>query len=184
MAEVGEERKNSSRQIQGSLVEGQVVVSRQEEIDFLSGSGYGVKKEGAVLLLQAYEALYLAAEKRLRVVANDEELNFQNLLKVLQKHEADVWAEFLLFRDLRERGYVVREGAAGEVSFRVYERGTYPKKAAKYIVFLLREGSPATVDRLWNAMRLAQGMKKKLIVAVMDRRGEVVYYSLDQFSPA
>jgi tRNA-intron endonuclease len=183
MAEVGEERKNGSRQIQGSLVEGQVVVSRQEEIDFLSGSGYGVK-EGAILLLQAYEALYLATEKRLRVVAKDAELNFQDLLKVLQKREANVWAEFLLFRDLRERGYVVREGPAGEVSFRVYERGSYPKKAAKYIVFLLREGCPATVDRLWNAMRLAQGMKKKLIVAVMDRRGEVVYYSLDQFSPA
>ena len=178
------ERGSTGRQVQGSLVEGHVVVPKREETDLLSGSGYGVRKDGDVLLLQAYEALYLVSEKRLRVMMEGAELSFQDLLKKFQKEDASVWSAFLLFRDLRQRGYVVREGPAGEVGFRVYERGTYLKKAARYIVFLLREGSPVTVDRLWDVMRLAQGMKKKLIVAVMDRRGEVVYYSLDQFSPA
>ncbi len=184
MAQVDEERGGVARQVQGSLVGGQVVVPKREEADSLSGGGYGIRKDGDALLLRAYEALYLVSEKRLRVIGEGVELGFQDLLNMFQKEEVSVWSAFLLFRDLRERGYVVREGPAGEVGFRVYERGTYPKKAARYIVFLLREGSPVTVDRLWSVMRLAQGIKKKLIVAVMDRRGEVVYYSLDQFSPA
>ena len=179
-----EERGSITRQVQGGLVGGKVAVSRREEVDFLSGSGYGVRKDSDVLLFQAHEALYLVSEKRLRVMEEGIELSLQDLLKMFQKEDASVWPAFLLFRDLRERGYVVREGLAGEMGFRVYERGTYPKKAARYIVFLLREGTPVTVDRLWSVTRLAQGMKKKLIVAVMDRRGEVVYYSLDQFMPA
>ncbi len=178
-----ENEENGGRQIRGSLVEGHVVISRREDVDSLSEGGYGIKKGDSTLQLNGCEALYLAAEKRLRVADDGEELSFQNLLRVSQQSDAAAWSEFLLYRDLRERGYVVRKGPVSEVGFRVYERGAYPKKAAKYIVLLLRDGSPTTVDHLWNAMKLAQGMKKKLILAVMDRRGEIVYYSLDQFNP-
>ncbi len=184
MSQADEERGGFAHRSQGNLVDGQIVVLEREEADSLSAGGYGVRKDGDSLLLRAYEALYLVSEKRMKVLSGGIELSFQDLLKLFQKEEVSVWWAFLLFRDLRERGYVVREGPAGEAGFRVYERGTYPKKAARYIVFLMREGSPVTVDRLWSEMRLVQGMKKKLIVAVMDRRGEVVYYSLDQFNPS
>jgi tRNA-intron endonuclease len=122
MTQVDEERRDVARQVQGSLVGGQVAVLKKEEADSLSGNGYGVRKDGNALLLQTYEALYLVSEKRLRVIGEGVELSFQNLLTIFQK-EVSVWPAFLLFRDLRERGYVVREGPAGEVGFRVYERG-------------------------------------------------------------
>ncbi|MEM2920785.1 MAG: tRNA-intron lyase [Candidatus Bathyarchaeia archaeon] len=175
--------QNSKRRIVGNFVGDNIIVSGKEDVNSLLEGGYGVKK-GESLLLQGYEALYLVAEKRLSVFNGNTELSFQDLLKRCQLIQGEVWSEFLLFRDLRDRGYVVRKGPVGEVGFRVYERGAYPKKAAKYLVLLLREGKPKNVGDLWNTMKLVQGMKKKLILAVMDRRGEIVYYSLDQFNPA
>jgi len=84
----------------------------------------------------------------------------------------------LIFRDLRSRGYVVKDGIGLGIDFRVYERGQYHTKAAKYVVFAVSEGSPIPASRLGEILKLVHGMKRELIVAVMDRRGEIVYYAL------
>ena len=55
-------------------------------------------------------------------------------------------------------------------------------------VQLLRNGnlwSPckdSSVDKIREVLRLVQGMKKELMVAVMDRRGEIVYYTLGRLN--
>ena len=83
---------------------------------------------------------------------------------------------------MRSRGYVVREGVGWGISFRVYERGAYGERAAKYMILAICEGAPLPVEKLEEVLRLAQNNKKELIVAVMDRRGEIVYYSLAQLN--
>lgn len=48
------------------------------------------------------------------------------------------------------------------------------------MVLAVIEGASMPVDRIRETLAMAQNMKKELIVAVMDRRGDVVYYSLSQ----
>jgi len=166
------------------LRDGKVNVSSQSEADSLAQSGYGVRIEKNKLQLNLPEALYLVAEQRLRVTEGDARLEFQELLRRARRCDSDVWAKYILYRDLRSRGYVVREGSIGGTEFRVYERGEYPDKAAKYEVFTIREGIPLPVSRLSSVLRLSEAAKKRLIIAVVDRHGEVVYYSLAEYSPS
>lgn len=175
----------ATKEIKTILEEGQVVIPSNEDAEPLLQGGYGSPREdGGGLVLAPWEALYLLAEDRIKVCDGiaGEELDFQFLLNKFRLADEEVWTKYLIYRDLRSRGYVVREGMGLGVDFRLYDRGAYGEKAAKHIVYAICEGSPTSIEKLQESLTIAQNMKKQLIVAVMDRRGEIVYYSLDQFN--
>ncbi|NIR86564.1 tRNA-intron lyase [Candidatus Bathyarchaeota archaeon] len=169
--------------IGGSLGEKGVLISTPEHIEGLSSRGYGMPENGK-LMLAFYEALFLLGKDILHVKdeKTEKESNFQNLLKRFQTVEKDAWAKYLIYRDLRSRGYVAREGFGLGIDFRVYERGEYGKETAKYLIFGIQEGQPVSMEELARALRYVQSLKKKLVLAVINRRGEVVYYSLSQLT--
>jgi tRNA-intron endonuclease len=75
---------------------------------------------------------------------------------------------------------VVREGFGFGTYLRTYERGDYPKKAAKYVVFALDEGIETDVGELQKSVREITKMGKEAIIAVIERRGEVIYYKVSR----
>jgi len=169
--------------IKASLGEKGVLVFSPEEIEGLSSRGYGMSENGK-LVLAFYEALFLSGKDILQVEdeKTGKEVDFQDLLKRFQMVEKDAWVKYLIYRDLRSRGYVAREGFGLGIDFRVYERGEYGKETAKYLIFGIQEGQPVSVEELARALRYVQSLKKKLVLAVISRRGEVVYYSLSQLT--
>jgi tRNA-intron endonuclease len=162
----------------GVLVEKGVKIAEKSSVDALSQRGYGTA-ENDVFTLAFHEALYLLDKELLEV--KDEkrkEVNFQSLLQCYEKANENAWVNYLVYRDLRSRGYVVREGFGAGTDFRIYERGTYGKDTASYLVLGTQEGKPLPIDGLAKALRHSQSQKKELILAVMNRRGEIVYYSI------
>jgi tRNA-intron endonuclease len=109
-------------------------------------------------------------------------VNFQRLLQFYESADENAWAKYLTYRDLRSRGYVIREGFGLGVDFRVYERGEYGKDTAKYLILSMQEGKPISLEDLTNALKQCQSLKKELILVVMNRRGETVYYSVSQLT--
>ncbi len=166
-----------------SLKENVVTVSSLEGVDALSSRGYGVL-ENDKLTLTFYEALFLLGKEAIEL--KDEEtgkkIDFQDLLDRFQSVDKDAWVRYLIYRDLRSRGYVAREGFGLGIDFRVYERGDYGKETAKHLIFGIQEGQPVTVEELARTQRYVQNLKKNLILAVINRRGEIVYYSLSQLN--
>ena len=162
--------------------DGAVVVVDTEAVGELRRRGYGRPSEEG-LLLDPWEALYLVEKGRIEVLDSDEELKltFQDLLKRLEALDKRTWAMYLIYRDLRERGYVVRGGFGPGLTFRLYARGEFGKKPARYIVYGILEGVPVQINGLEEALKMAQSYKKELILAVIDRRGEVVYYSVSSW---
>ena len=144
--------------------------------DQLRNKGYGDKQDNDYLL-ETYEALYLLYLNKL-VVNNGSIGNFGSLLKRVLKYDKEIVTRFLVYRDLRSRGYVVKEGFGFGADFRVYERGEYEKKRAKYVVFCINEGINVRVGELSKNVREIETMGKNAIAAVVERRGEVIYYKL------
>ncbi|MEM3596739.1 MAG: tRNA-intron lyase [Candidatus Bathyarchaeia archaeon] len=168
--------------VRGLLLEKGVKISEKQSVDELSSKGYGMAEDNS-LILAFYEALYLL-EKGLLEVENEsgKTVDFKGLLQLYERVDENAWAKYLVYRDLRSRGYVVREGFGLGVDFRVYERGEYGKDTAKYLILNIQEGKPISVEDLTRIMRQCQSLKKELILAVMNRRGETVYYSLSQLN--
>ncbi len=162
----------------GLLTDKGVQITDQSSIDALSQRGYGTA-ENKVLTLTFYEALFLLDRKMLTIKQKKgAQTDFQTLLKTYEAQDPNAWMHYLVYRDLRSRGYVVREGFGVAIDFRIYERGTYGKDTAPFLVLTMQEGKPLPMESLTNTVAQTQSLKKELILAVLNRRGEIVYYSV------
>jgi tRNA-intron endonuclease len=158
---------------------GAVKVTERERFGELEESGYG-SREGKVLVLRDYEALYLLYAKKLDLEEAGERVSFEKLAEVCQRRAQDSWTKFVIYRDLKSRGYVVREGFGFGTDLRVYERGDYPRKPARYVVFALDEGIEKGMADLQKSVKEMAKMGKEAIIAVIERRGEVIYYKVSR----
>ncbi|MCW3999617.1 MAG: tRNA-intron lyase [Candidatus Bathyarchaeota archaeon] len=164
----------------GTLAEKGIVVAEQSSIDQLTSRGYGAS-EGKVFTLTFFEALYLQDKGMLDVKDKDgAAVDFQALLHLYGMQNENAWVNYLIYRDLRSRGYVVREGFGVGIDFRIYERGSYGKDTAPYLILGTQEGKPLPINDLADALSKCQSQKKELVLAVMNRRGEIVYYSVGE----
>jgi tRNA-intron endonuclease len=164
----------------GTLTDKGIAVTEQSSIDQLTSRGYGTT-EGKTLTLTFFEALYLQDKAMLEVKAKDgSTVDFQSVLQCYGEQNENAWVNYLVYRDLRSRGYVVREGFGAGIDFRIYERGAYGKDTAPYLILVTQEGKPLPIDDLATALQKCQSQKKELVLAVMNRRGEIVHYSVGE----
>jgi tRNA-intron endonuclease len=162
------------------LDESGVRLTDRDRFGELEESGYGTR-EGKDILLRDYEALYLLHSNKLDLEdEGGKKVSFEKLAEVSQKKAGDSWTKFVIYRDLRSRGYIVREGFGFGTDLRVYERGDYPRKPAKYVVFALDEGIEKRMADLQKSVREMAKMGKEAIIAVIERRGEVIYYKVSK----
>jgi tRNA-intron endonuclease len=169
----------------GLLRDATVEITDPSAADSLHQQSYfGEQGEGGTLLLAPEEVLVLHERKRLHVVDDSgEELGFDAILKHFSESMPNLWIQYLVYRDLRTRGYIVRRGMGDGIDFRVYKRGA--KKGtdeAKYLIFTVVEGKPLELRVLDKITKYSISSRKKLVLAVVDRLGEITYYSVDQYN--
>ena len=157
---------------------GVIVIESVKQQDQLRSKGYGEKIKD-MYILESYEALFLLYCKRLVLKKQKSILDFSNFLQTLLKHDIFIFTKFLIFRDLRTRGYIAKEGFGFGNDFRVYERGEYSRKPAKYIIFGINEGISIKANLLYENIRSIEKMGKEAIIAVIERRGETIYYKVN-----
>ena len=162
-----------------------VVVPALRESNSLYQNGYGsLLGEEGVLTLTPPETLFLVERGKLSVISQEtrELLSFNELITRFTALDRLIWTRYLVYRDLRSKGFVVREGYGLGVDFLVYERGTFGKKPPRYLVFGIWEGEPKKMGKLIDILKFTLEKGKILKMAVIDRRGEVVYYTLQELA--
>ena len=155
----------------------------KEDADRISRQGfYGVRLDDGRLELEPIELIHLIDWKR--VVAKNaagERIQASNIVSELMEKTPDLWVNYLVFRDLRSRGFAVRQGFGGGLGFRVYARGDKPGTTpAKQLIYVLKEGVSITLDELDRVTEAASAARKKLVFALVDQNGEVNYYRVSQ----
>ena len=149
-----------------------IYLPRAEHLRELRERGFGHLK-GKRIFLSPYETFYLMEKGRIRVVSlkRRQELSLRDLVERLSVGKPEVWIKYLIYRDLRDRGYIVRE--ASIVDFEVHGKG--PLRRLVSIIF---EGREASLKKLNQLLRYATGERKEPVLAVIDRRSDIVYYTL------
>ncbi|MFX0096678.1 MAG: tRNA-intron lyase [Candidatus Hodarchaeota archaeon] len=163
---------------EGVLIDNNVIVSGEKATATYEAGYYGSILEEEKLGLEIVEALLLIERKRLKVLdEKGQELDFQSILKGTLDVDPRIWTKYLVYRDLRSRGYIVRLGYGSGVDFRVYERGAVLNEdVAKYLIHVVVEGAPLELASLEKIIRAATSSRKKLVLGVVDRQGETTYY--------
>ena len=167
-------------EITGKLIKNAVSILDQSIQNELLSKGYGERYDDDEFILNSFETLYLLYIKKLQVLKTTKKVSFDSLMQLYKEDEHDIFTKFLIYRDLRNRGYVARKGFGFGSDFLVYEKGQFWKKGAKYLVFALNEGTQEKILRVQRNIEQITHMGKEPIIAVIERRGEVIYYKISK----
>ncbi|MGI0089398.1 MAG: tRNA-intron lyase [Nitrosopumilaceae archaeon] len=165
--------------VEGRLVKDHTLILDKNVQNNLEQKGLGeiIKKK---FFLKPFESLYLLYTDKLKLTKGRQQIGFDSMMQECIKFDSDALTKFLIYRDLRVRGYVAKDGFGFGSDFRVYERGQFGEKAAKYVVFGLSEGRRQKMGLLQKQIQQITTMGKEPVLAVIDRRGEVIYYKISR----
>ena len=167
--------------ITAKFIDEKTIVINPKMQNILNERGFG-ESEKDTLILNSFETLYLLYNKKLELKKINKNIVFDELIqKYIQKND-DILTRFLLYRDLRTKGYVVKDGFGFGSDFRVYEKGTYGQKDAKFLIFAFNEGTQQKIGKLYKNTHEITQMGKEPIIAVIERRGEIIYYKINKMN--
>jgi tRNA-intron endonuclease len=165
--------------VEGILIKDHTMITDKNMQHSLEQKGFGeiIKKK---FFLKPFESLYLLYTDNLKLVKGKQQVNFDFMMQECVKYDVDALTKFLIYRDLRSRGYIAKDGFGFGSDFRVYERSQFGEKAAKYVVFGLSEGRRQKMGLLQKQIEQITTMGKEPVLAVIERRGEVIYYKISK----
>lgn len=154
------------------------IIDRDKAEAFYNKGFYGTLQDDGMLILSTVEALLLLERRRIFLPnqKTGEDYTFQELVKSFLENDRNLWMKYLVYKDLRNRGYVVREGFM-EGTYRIYDRGAkVGKNTSKFLVSIILEGIPIKLMDLEQLVNSSKSVRKSLVLAVVDRQGETTYY--------
>ncbi|HLC97005.1 MAG TPA: tRNA-intron lyase [Candidatus Nanoarchaeia archaeon] len=148
-------------------------------------SRFGTLLPDGKLQLTLIETLYLLEKKRAEVYASPKrEIEFDKLVKKAEKLEPNLWPRYCVFRDIRDRGYIIKTALKFGADFRVYDRGIKPgEDHAKWIVYPVSETTNLTWYEFAAKNRVAHSTKKRLLIGIVDEENSVTYYEIRWVRP-
>lgn len=150
--------------------DGTVVRTGPEGIALYEQGGYGRQERGG-LRFGPVEALYLVHRGKITVTGHD----FDSLLATFS-NDPTFLRSYLVYRDIRERGYVVQTGPQ---DFRVFRRGQKPGSGrSQYMVRVLAERDLVSFEALGKEVTASDHMRKQHVLAVVDDEDELTYYEI------
>lgn len=180
----------TSRRI-GELTENRVTVWDITSAQHLFREGYYGKPLGipkpknfdfeAPLVLDLIEAYYLSKEKKLSIrrSTDHKKVTQKQMEEICQASYTDFKEKYLVYSELRKKGYIVTPGIKFGCDFAIYEHGPGIDHAP-YLVNVLKPKDVLTATGIVLSGRLATTVKKQFIIAVADsQKGKVDFFAFD-----
>ncbi len=168
----------------GFLANDAVIVPDPADASRIYNKGYhGIPLSGGGLKLTLLEAAYLLDVGRLEICTEDATpLELPALIARGIAHEEGFEIRYLVYRDIRERGYIVK--TASPLDFRVFSRGETPKRSpSKYWLAARSERATLTLASLFGLTLEAESLRKRLWLAIVDEEGDLTFYTARPWRP-
>ncbi len=149
----------------GKLLDTRVVVENTRAISKLTNKSYGTVENGK-LYLDLIEAAYLVDRGTL-------ELEDKKDILAAAREERSFDIKFLVYKDLRERGLIVKAGFKYGAHFRAY-RGSV-EDHAEYLIHAVDEKERVESHEFVRTVRMAHTVNKKMVLAFVDMENDITY---------
>lgn len=158
-----------------------VIIKDKKGVKLHDKSHYGnLIQEG--LQISLIEALYLVEKEKITILRKGKKVSIEEMFEIIRKE--DLLTKYLVFSDLRNRGYIVKTGFKYGSEFRLYERGKSPGNGhSDYLVKVISEDYEIKSSDFSSYVRVAHGVNKKLLFAVVDEENDITYYNIEWTRP-
>lgn len=158
------------------------IIEEKEGNSLYSQGWYGKYTNKNHLKLDPYETVILLERARIEVVGSDSKiLPLSEVVSFFSRNIPNFLVHYLLYKDLRGRGYVIKRHSKNDKYFELYERGATPKNAIHLaLVVPMVEGVLFDIDGIDQIVSESKSISKQLIFAVIDSLGDVSYYSVSE----
>ena len=152
--------------------------SSAEAQNLCKKSWFGTLRADGRVELSGFEALYLAHAERISVQdARGRRIGVDALERRLLGRSRISWVRYVVFADMRKRGYIVKTALKFGADFRVYDRGAMPgKDHARWVLYPAHERDSLTWHSFAAKSRVAHSTRKQLLIAVVDDEGDITYW--------
>ncbi len=178
--------EEKSAKIRADFLTDRVVTEISDEArELFNQSRYGTQLDSGKIQLSLIEALYLMEKGKIEIYkTKNKQFKPEEFIKKAKKLEPNFWVRYCVFRDIRNRGYIIKTALKFGADFRVYDRGIKPgEDHARWIIYPVYEGSTLTWHEFAGKNRVAHSTRKRLLIGVVDDENDVSYWECRWIRP-
>ena len=174
--------------MKSELIENRIIIWDIEHSKELFGNGYFGKPIGipkpkvdeinVPLVLDLIEGCYLQEISKIKIYKNKKRVSEKEMIAICKKEYHNFDKKYMVYKDFREKGYVVNPGIKFGCDFAVYQSGPGIDHAP-YIVQVYNKTDTISSTGVVLAGRLSSSVKKKFILAIPSGKTKVNYLGLD-----
>lgn len=169
--------------IKSQIIGNTITSNSKKAFSLLETSRFG-EKVGEKVQYILSEAYFLVNSEKMEIYLKNKKLSKEEIIKKFQKIDKKFQQKYLVFEDLRKKGYIVKTALKFGAEFRVYEKGAkIGKEHAKWIVLTDKESNKANWHEFSSKNRVAHSTKKNLLLALIDEEGKIIYYEIKWVKP-
>ncbi|MBU2634304.1 MAG: tRNA-intron lyase [Nanoarchaeota archaeon] len=172
------EKKEKVEKFNITFISGSANSEEKGAKELYDQSRFGESKEGKILY-SLVEALYLLEKGKADILDGKKKLKANEFIKKAVKNEPNFLVRYVVFSDMRNRGYIIKTALKFGADFRVYDRGIKPgEDHAKWILYPVREAEVFSWYNFSAKNRVAHSTRKRLLIAIVDEENDVTYYTI------
>ena len=173
--------------MKSELIDNRIVVWNIKDSRKLFSLGYYGKPIGipkpkpeeidAPLILDLIEGYYLLENSKITIYESKKKLTNTHMLKICEKEYHDFNKKYTVYKNFRDKGYIVNPGIKFGCDFAVYQKGPGIDHAP-YLIQVYNKKDVITTTGVVLAGRLATTVRKQFILAI-PYGNNVEYLALD-----
>ena len=174
--------------MKAELIENRIIVWYISDSKKLFSNGYFGKPIGmpkpkpdeinVPLILDLIEGCYLQLKSKIQIYKNKKKISKETMSDICNDEYHDFGKKFQVYKDFREKGYIVSPGIKFGCDFAVYQKGPGIDHAPFLVQVYNRNENISSTDVVL-AGRLATSVKKQFILAIPYGKERVDYLALD-----
>ena len=174
--------------MKSELIENRIIVWDVEDSRKLFSQGYYGKPIGmpkpkideidVPLILDLIEGLYLLENKKITINKTNQKISVKEMTAICKKEVHEFDKKYLVYKNFRDKGYVINPGIKFGCDFAVYEKGPGIDHAP-FLIQVYNRSESITSTGIVLAGRLATTVRKQFILAIPKGRDKVDFLALD-----
>jgi len=174
--------------LKSELIENRIVVWNIKDSQKLFTQGYYGKPIGipkpkpdeinVPLILDLMEGLYLLQKSKISIKKMKKKITEKEMLEICRKEYHNFDKKFLVYKNFRDKGYIINPGIKFGCDFAVYQKGPGIDHAP-YLVQVYNSSDSISSTGVVLAGRLATTVRKQFILAIPHGKNDVNFLALD-----